>query len=44
MGKLYRGKLYGALCEIDENKIEKDIYVLVSFDEEPYNIWDCVHS
>ena len=44
MEKLYKGQVYGRLFEIDDNKVEKDIYLLVSFDEEPYNIWDCIHN
>lgn len=44
MDKFYRGQVYGSLKEIDENNIEKDIYLLVSFNEKPYNVWHCIHS
>lgn len=44
MEKLYSGQVYGSVTEIDENQNEKEIYLLVSFDEEPYNVWDCLHN
>ena len=44
MEKLYKGHVYGSLTEIDENNKGNEIYFLVSFDEEPYNVWDCIHT
>ena len=44
MEKYYRGQVYGSVLEIDENQIENEIYLLVSFEEEPYNVWDCIHN
>jgi len=44
MEKYYKGQVYGSLFEIDEYQNENEIYLLVSFEEEPYNVWDCIHN